>query len=310
MKITKGTPEHFEAALKNKIKELGGNVEACDDIMSAAEMDADATERYIHNLIGDVEAEVIGLVKGIDWESDDDELRATVQKGNSVFELACSMSDLTFKDMDKDCQYLVEAIKNAGKVEECEAINASEDEEFEDNDFQKYVSAVLNKLAGYGLNTEDPEVYDYAEGAAELIAQDDDHDVEYWWRETLANYRDELDDMMPQDIESATNTCGIAAKPDFDTVTSSSYDDDVTYELVARKNVEDADGFMTQYSWYRTSGGNNVFVFGDPDIYVPEDEDFDWETEDDHAAQEWFDNYEGFGSDEDDDYDDDVYGHW
>lgn len=308
MKFTKGTPEHFEAALKNKIKELGGDVEACDKITSAAEMDSDAVERYIHNLIADVESDVIGLVKGIDWESDDNELRATVQKDNSVFELACPLSDLTFKDMDKDCQYIVEAIKNAGAVEESEAINASEDAYFEDTDFQKYVSAVLKKLKGYGLNIEDPEVKDYAESAAELIARDGDHDVEYWWRETLENYRDELDEMLPQDIESATNTCGIAAKPDFETVTSSSYDedDDVTYELVARKNVEDADGFMTKYSWYKTSGGNNVFVFGDPDIYLPEDEDFDWETEDDHAAEEWFDNYEGFGSDGDDD----VYGQW
>lgn len=308
MKFTKGTPEHFEAALKNKIKELGGDVEACDKITSAAEMDSDAVERYIDNLIADVESDVIGLVKGIDWESDDNKLRATVQKDNSVFEIACPLSDLTFKDMDKDCQYIVEAIKNAGNVEESEAINASEDEYFEDNDFQKYVNAVLTKLKGYGLNIEDPEVHDYAESAAELIARDDDHDVEYWWRETLANYRDELDEMLPQDIASATNTCGIAAKPDFDNVTSSSYDEDdnVTYELVARKNVEDADGFMTKYSWYKTSGGNNVFVFGDPDIYLPEDEDFDWETEDDHAAEEWFNNYEGFGSDGDDD----VYGHW
>lgn len=310
MKFTKGTPEHFEAALKNKIKALGGDVEACDKINSAAEMDIYAKERYIHNLIGDVESDLIGLVKGIDWESDDKELRATVQKGNSVFELACPLSDLTFKDIDKDCHYIVEAIKNAGNVEESEAINASEDSEFENTDFQKYVSDVLKKLKGYGLNTEDPEVYDYAEGAAELIAQDDDHDVEYWWRETLANYRDELDEMMPKEINSATNTSGIAAKPDFETVTSSNYYSDVTYDLVDRKNVEDSDGFLTQYSWYKTSDGNNVFVFGDPDIYLPEDEDFDWETEDDDAAREWFDNYEGF-ADDDDEYDDDgVYGHW
>ena len=310
MKFTKGTPEHFEAALKNKIKALGGDVEACDKINSAAEMDSDAKERYIHNLIGDVESAVIGLVKGIDWESDDKALSATVQKGNTVFEISCPLTDLTFNDLDKDCNYLVNAIKSAGKVEECEAINASEDDDFDVNDFQKYVNPVLKKLKGYGLNTDDPEVYDYAEGAAEMIAQDDDHDVEYWWRETLANYRDELDEMMPHEIKSATNTSGIAAKPDFETVTSSSYDSDVTYDLVDRKNVEDSDGFLTQYSWYKTSDGNNVFVFGDPDIYLPEDEDFDWETEDDDAAREWFDNYEGF-ADDDDEYDDDgVYGHW
>lgn len=310
MKFTKGTPEHFENALKNKIKELGGDVEACDKITSAAYMDSYAKERYIHNLIGDVESAVIGLVKGIDWESDDKTLKATVQKGNTVFEISCPLTDLTFNDPDKDSNYLVKAIKSAGKVEECEAINASEDDDFVGNDFQKYLNAVLKKLKGYGLNTDDPEVYGYAEGAAELIAQDPNHNVESWWRDTLSNYRDELDEMMPKEINSATNTSGIAAKPDFETVTSSNYHSDVTYDLVDRKNVEDSDGFLTQYSWYKTSDGNNVFVFGDPDIYLPEDEDFDWETEDDDAAREWFDNYEGF-ADDDDEYDDDgVYGHW
>lgn len=305
MKFTKGTLEQFENVLKNKIKELDGDVEACDNITSAADMDGDAKERYIHNLIGDVEADVIGLVKGIDWESNDESLSATVQKGNTVFEISCPLSDLTFKDLDKDCKYIVKAIKSAGKVEECEAINASEDDDFARNDFHKYVNPVLEKLKSYGLNPDDPEVYDYAENAAEMIAQDDDHDVEYWWRETLADFRDDLDEMMPHEIESATNTSGIAAKPDFETVTSSSYDSDVTYDLVDRKNVEDSDGFLTKYSWYKTSDGNNVFVFGDPDIYVPEDSYFDYETEDDDAAREWFDNYEGFADD-----DDGVYGHW
>ncbi len=309
MKFTKGTPEHFENALKDKIKALGGDIEACDNIASSAATDSDTKERYIHNLIGDVEADVIGLVKGIDWESDDKQLSATVQKGNTVFEISCPLTDLTFNDLDKDCNYLVNAIKSAGKVEECEAINASEYDEFEYADFHKYVNPVLEKLKGYGLNPDDPEVYDYAENAAEMIAQDDDHDVEYWWRETLADFRDDLDEMLPQEIKSATNTSGITAKPDFETVASSSYDSDVTYELVDRKNVEAYDGFLTQYSWYKTSDGNNVFVFGDPDIYVPEDEDFDWETEDDDAAKEWFDNYEGFADDDDYD-DDDVYGHW
>lgn len=309
MKFTKGTPEHFENALKDKIKALGGDIEACDRIASSSAVDSDTKERYIHNLIGDVEANVIGLVKGIDWESNNEALSATVQKGNTVFEISCPLSDLTFNDLDKDCKYIVKAIKSAGKVEECEAINASEYDEFEYADFHKYVNPVLEKLKGYGLNPDDPEVYDYAENAAEMIAQDDDHDVEYWWRETLADFRDDLDEMLSQEIKSATNTSGIAAKPDFETVASPSYDSDVTYELVDRKNVEDSDGFLTQYSWYKTSDGNNVFVFGDPDIYVPEDEDFDWETEDGYAAREWFDNYEGFADDDDYD-DDDVYGHW
>lgn len=73
------------------------------------------------------------------------------------------------------------------------------------------------------------------------------------------------------------------------------YEDTPGYTLVATKTVTDEDGFNTDYTWYkRESDGMNVFVFGDTDIYFPQDEYFDWEEEDDEAAKEWFDSYTGF----------------
>lgn len=81
------------------------------------------------------------------------------------------------------------------------------------------------------------------------------------------------------------------------------YDDDEEdseYELVDRKSVRDSDGFMTDYSWYMNFEGSSVFVFGDSDLYRLEDGEFDHEEDDPEAAQEWFDNYHGFGDDEDD----------
>lgn len=73
------------------------------------------------------------------------------------------------------------------------------------------------------------------------------------------------------------------------------------WEEVASKAVEDSDGFMTDYVWY-TDGNKHVFVFGDSDIYRPEDGDFDWEVdivkgkeaESYKEAQDWFDSYNGF----------------
>ena len=73
------------------------------------------------------------------------------------------------------------------------------------------------------------------------------------------------------------------------------------WQEVASKTVEDSDGFLTDYVWY-TDGDRHVFVFGDSDIYRPEDGEFDWEidivkgreAESDKEAQEWFDSYEGF----------------
>ena len=64
------------------------------------------------------------------------------------------------------------------------------------------------------------------------------------------------------------------------------------WTLVQRKIVHDSDGFLTEYSWYY-EGVQHVFVFGDSDIYRPEDEWFDWECESWDEATEWFDAYEG-----------------
>ena len=67
------------------------------------------------------------------------------------------------------------------------------------------------------------------------------------------------------------------------------------YHFIARKSVYDADGFTTDYTMYYDSGEDKyVMVFGDSDIYSPEDEEFDAEFEDEDTAREWFDNYEGF----------------
>lgn len=75
---------------------------------------------------------------------------------------------------------------------------------------------------------------------------------------------------------------------------------------VSNKSVQDSDGFYTDYTWY-TDGNRHVFVFGDSDIYKPEDGEFDWEVEiypgkEEEAyeeAQEWFNGYKGFDDDVD-----------
>ena len=79
-------------------------------------------------------------------------------------------------------------------------------------------------------------------------------------------------------------------------------DDDPTegrFKYIASKSVLDSDGFYTDYTWYfDKEEGKHVFVFGDTDMYYPEDGDYDWEVEGDDEqaqaeAQEWFDSYDG-----------------
>ena len=77
------------------------------------------------------------------------------------------------------------------------------------------------------------------------------------------------------------------------------------WTLIDRKMVRDFDGFLTDYSWY-TDGERHVFVFGDYELYTPEDENFDWETESEEEAYDWFENYDGY-EDEDDSVLEDVF---
>lgn len=59
------------------------------------------------------------------------------------------------------------------------------------------------------------------------------------------------------------------------------------------KTIPDSDGFMTEYAWY-TNGDKHIFMFGDTDLYEPNEQDADWVCETEQEAQEWFNSYEGF----------------
>lgn len=74
------------------------------------------------------------------------------------------------------------------------------------------------------------------------------------------------------------------------------------WELVKTKSVYDSNDFLTEYSmWYNKNTGAYNFIFGDSDIYTPDTAEFDWEDiYDKDLADEWFDNYTGFG--EEDEY--------
>ena len=64
---------------------------------------------------------------------------------------------------------------------------------------------------------------------------------------------------------------------------------------ISSKSVEDSDGFMTDYTLYQDVENNKwVTVFGDKDIYRPEDEEFDNEFDSEDEAKEWFHTYTGF----------------
>lgn len=75
---------------------------------------------------------------------------------------------------------------------------------------------------------------------------------------------------------------------------------------LASKSVEDSDGFYTDYTLY-TNGSTFICMFGDKDIYEPDQAYADYETENEEDAYDWFDNYEGFADEDDAEPEFDIY---
>ena len=65
------------------------------------------------------------------------------------------------------------------------------------------------------------------------------------------------------------------------------------WKEIASKQVEDFDGFWTDYTLYQNMETKEfVCVFGDKDIYTPEDGEYDAEFETEAEALEWFEDYD------------------
>ena len=123
-KITHGTPEQFLNALENKINELGGyDVNSATNVsnisskpkmksVKSSELDVDK-ERYLHDLIGDLDLDLKDLVKQFTADYEDDNLYVTVvtYDGNTG-EYKIPFSDLNwdFNSIDRDVEFISDHI--------------------------------------------------------------------------------------------------------------------------------------------------------------------------------------------------------
>ena len=118
------------------------------------------------------------------------------------------------------------------------------------------------------------------------IIAPDDYETEYVGEPLTDEEQKKADELFPRDSY-------LSAFEDDE------YDDD-RFEEIDSKSVQDSDGFWTDYTMYYDHKDTKfVFVFGDKDLYRPEDGEYDWEEEDGDAAREWFDNYDGIYDDDD-----------
>lgn len=388
-----------------------------DEVVSAARDDDDIYyDRFIHTLIGDIQTELYNEVDGITVDVVGNSLNIVTVNDGNVTEFNVPNADLSF-DFDTiadDVGYIVSTIRETLYPD---AVNSSDDidDDYEiSEDIHDMIADtcweiidnannILNEQ--YGLDA--PAEYESREVRRDgnkitctlwLSQLSDDTTIDITWsyrkdelvlNGSVESYGAAVAEIYAedygysyQDIESATNTCGIACKPEIlssvngDVIhglswsgliqelsergykvdaayrrspdehivaykDGKSYDIEVTqysegdYEIVldniseiieadtdvyenddinddtlvgfseiATKSVPDSNGFSTDYTMYLdTNTGEYVFVFGDKDIYSPEDGNFDWECETEEEAWEWFNSYNGFA---DDDHSDDI----
>ena len=67
------------------------------------------------------------------------------------------------------------------------------------------------------------------------------------------------------------------------------------WKELACKCVTDSDGFLTEYTLYQKAKENYyICIFGDKEIYTPENEEPDYSTNNRSEAFDWFNSYDGF----------------
>lgn len=314
--VVKGTPAQFEGALERRIAELGGTVESSTNINASLDTDG---ERYIHTLIGDIQAEVQGEVESITFDQDDNNLIVTVVYDDAdVREFQVPFEDLhyDFDEIDADVTYVVNAILYDTDTYD-DSINSATN--------TCGIPAAPNMDTEITSSVNDIDIINSRTWAGLIKALDEaGYSVDAAYRRSPDQWIQAYKDGKTFDIEvtqysdgdfevNPSNIAEVILSDDDETSIEGSYDgyndDDENSEWieVSSKLVYDSDGMLTDYTWYRNqSGDKHIFMFGDKELYEPDEGYADWECDSAEEAQEWFDSYTGF--DEDDEYEYDVYG--
>lgn len=331
-----GSTEDMMNAVRSRISELGGDITSCDvtqddeDTVVLAARDPESQsklERYLHNLIGDL-TNILndnGIFDTL-FDYNDENLYMTVsteEQPATQYTIPLADLKLDFDQMDVDIDYIIDGTvgkKTDDSVTAGYSVDPGYDFELEQmgeeaaeltQRFMAGDESPYDILLDLGYEEVEDDVYhkkfdkytrvfDFNYNGNNIMK--DDYYCRYFVlvddmipagkKEVTLNLYDEALDNHHLTDEVVDET--IEGSEDIDEVISD-------YVEVATKSVPDADGFVTDYTWYKSSDGLNVFVFGDKEVYTPESGYFDHEEENDEAAQEWFDSYTGIDDDDDDD---------
>lgn len=296
--FSRGTADQMLEAFESKIVELeGSDVESATDITAGVvrknnyvevESNRDNADSFVPVLVDAVneELEELDIFDSWTWEQQDSELVLTTVTDSDVREYTIPYADLQMNESnpEEDVQYIMKAITadDSNEVTSATKIEASDKSVVipasAKTQYYKDVGGGFGEIdAIYSL--EDIMIMWNSECDSDPCMEEYDS-FKDWWKDTRTNFVRLYD---ARDIEECT------------AVTASDYEEDSVYEKIASKQVLDYDGFYTDYTMYRNrETGEYVFVFGDNDLYSPEDGNYDYECDSEEEAWEWYNSYNGF----------------
>lgn len=139
----------------------------------------------------DVESNLYPYTDSINYQIHDKDVTIAVVSDKGIREYTVPFDDLTMdpEDHGPDVDYIVNFIDRD--------LNVSGDNDYEGFTPEDWKPAIIKKLESEDVDVSTPEAEDYIDRAAEMIQNDDDHDVDYWWNEVMSNddWRQEINDL-------------------------------------------------------------------------------------------------------------------
>lgn len=156
-----------------------------------AEDDSHYEKDYVESLMLDVESNLYPYTDSINYQIHDKDVTIVVVSDKGIREYKVPFDDLTMdpEDHGPDVDYIVNFIDRD--------LNISGDNDYDGYTPEDWKPAIIKKLESEDVDVSTPEAEDYIDRAAEMIQNDDDHDVDYWWNEVMSNddWRQEINDL-------------------------------------------------------------------------------------------------------------------
>ena len=154
IRASRGSGVDFQTAIEDKIAQLND-----EGVMSASNLDDTTRERYLHNLIGDVEASLKeNGIQSLSFDQDDRNLYVTV--GDTLEEYQVPFKDLSFDfdNIHRDEKYIVDEIISSCDTYDKETVKGSQEDISDDVKFRLYEqleNLLSDEVDDYAINYDD-----------------------------------------------------------------------------------------------------------------------------------------------------------